>query len=113
MNARSLMRRRRRRFLIGISLSLTVVVVATSWNCMAPPTFGPWVVSCTTGYGTVNSTSYQAASYGVKSSHVTAKSEPEPSHIFYSTAPSSVPEPTSLLLMAPAILLLRRRRVNA
>jgi hypothetical protein len=112
MNARTLLRRRRRHLFIGASLTLALIVGVTSWDFLATPTFGPMILRYTTGHQTINSTTYQTASYGVKSSQVTAdtSSSPSAAAVVYSTPPSSVPEPTSLLLMAPALLLLQQRR---
>ena len=106
MNARSLMRRRRRRSHIGAALTVGLIVGVTSWDNLAPPEYRPWAI-----YGTVT---FQSPSYGVKADKVFSENVRSSDLVIAApppVAPSPVPEPASLFLMAPALLLLRRRRV--
>jgi hypothetical protein len=108
MNARSQMRLRRHRFLVGTTFSLAYIVASSSWLCLAVPDRAPRAVC---GYVT-----YRVASYSVAADHVLASTYTPPSEPVYASSPavvSQVPEPTSLLLMAPALLLLQRRRGRA
>jgi hypothetical protein len=106
MNARSSLRRQRRRLYICAALSLALTIGITSWISLPPPSGSP------VEYRPV---AYNSAKYGVKAEAVVAQNAPARPASDYS-APSShsqtnsVPEPASLLLMAPALLLLRRRR---
>lgn len=105
MNARSLMRRRRRRLHIGAALALGLMVGVTSWVNLAPPEYRPAAI-----YSAV---AFQSASYGVKSDKVFSDSSRSSDISIAVTppfAPSAIPEPASLFLMAPALLLLHRRR---
>ena len=107
MNARTLLRRRRRRIYVGASITLGLIVGTTCWMNLASPESGYF-------FAAPPSAAYRTASYGVKSERVfsnnVASASPAPEAVAYPMATSSVPEPTSLLLMAPALLLLHRRR---